>query len=167
MQDLVPHSVRSPEEPASLSGTPSFLSNSHIKLERHPSSDHRRLPQSSPSTNPVPLFTNIPSFPTGRTATQNTRKKRFTHPYAQPPPRTNPGRHQTFSGMSAHQYGNWSSNPVKYEQSEFTSGDPSFSQRRPSDDEQQLPYHFTSVSFCSPISGSYDASRVLIRIAQG
>lgn len=144
MQDLVPHSVRSPEEPTSLSGAPSFLSDPHIKLERHPSSDQWCLSQSSPSTNPIPPFTHIPSFPTGRTATQNTRKKRSAHPYTQPPPRASSRRHQTSSGMSAHQYGNWSSNPVKYEQSEFSSGDPSFSQRRSSDDDQQLSYHFTS-----------------------
>lgn len=167
MQDLVPHSIRSPEEPASLSGTPSFLSDSHIKLERHPSSDHRGLSQSSPSTNPIPPFTHIPSFPTGRTAIQNTRKKRSAHPYTQPPPRASSRRHQTSSGMSAHQYGNWSSNPVKYEPPEFPSGDPTFSQRGSSDDDQQLPYHFTSVSFCSRIRGGYDMSRVLIRITQG
>lgn len=152
MQDSAPHTVRSPEEPVSLSGPPSFLSYSPIKLERHSPSDFRCPSPSSPSNHPIPPFTHIPSFPTGRTATQTTRKKRSAHPYTQPPLRVSSGRRQISSGMSAPQYGNWSSNNVKYEQSEFPSGDPSLTQRRSSDGEQ--PYYFASVSDRSRIRGS-------------
>lgn len=154
MQDSVPHNVRSPEEPAALSGPPPFLSDSLIKLERHSPPHIQRHSPSSPSNHLTPSFPQTPSFTTGRATTTITRKNRSAHPYAQPPPRVSSGRRQTSSAMSAPHYGNWSSNTVKYEQSEFSSGDLSHAQRRSSDGDQQSSYYFASVSASAPISGS-------------
>ena len=151
MQDSVPHSVRSPEEPTPPSGPPSFLSDSLIKQERHSPSHNRCHSPSSPSNYPTHPLPPIPSFTAGRTATHNTRKKRSAHPYTHPPPRVTSGRRQTTSDMSAPHYTNWSSNTVKYEQSDFSSGDLSHAQRRSSDGDQQPPYYFASVSKSAPI----------------
>jgi hypothetical protein len=154
MQDFSPHNLRSPEEPATLSGPPSLLSDPLIKLERHSPSDIRRHSPPSPSNHPIPSFTNIPSFTSGRATTLNTRKKRSAHPYTQPLPRVTSGRRQPSSAMSAPHYGDWSSNTVKYEQPEFPSGGPSHAQRRSPDGDQQPPYYFASVSNFTRIRGS-------------
>ena len=152
MQDLVPHSARSPEEPTSLSGPNPLLPDSLIKLERHSPSDPLCHSPSSPSNHSIPSLTHIPSFPAGRTATPGARKKRSAFPYTHPPPRVSSGRRQSSSAMSAPHYGNWPSNSVKYEQSEYPSADLSHSQRRSSDGDQP-PYYFASVSAFTPISG--------------
>jgi len=152
MQDLVLHSARSPEEPTSLSGPNSLLPDSFIKLERHSPSDPLCHSPASPSNHSIPSLTHIPSFPTGRTATPGARKKRSAFPYTHPPPRVSSGRRQNYSAMSAPHYGNWPSNSVKYEQSEYPSEDLSHSQRRSSDGDQP-PYYFASVSTFTPISG--------------
>lgn len=154
MQDIVPHSARSPEELVTPSGPTSLPSDSLIKLERHSPSDLRCPSPSSPSSHPVPSFTQIPSFPSGRTAVLTTRKKRSAFPYTHPPPRVSSGRRLHSSSMSAPHYGNWPSNTVKYEQSEYPSGDPSHAQRRSSDGDQQPPYYFASVSDAARIRGS-------------
>ena len=148
MQDFVPPSARSPDESTPLSGSNPLLSDSLIKLERHSPSDLRCHSPSSPSTHSIPSFNRIPSFTSGRTSTPNTRKKRSTFPYANPPPRVSSGRRQNSSAMSAPHYGNWSSHTVKYEQSDYPSGDLSHAQRRSSDGDQ-TSYYFGSVSLCA------------------
>lgn len=153
MQDLVPHSARRPAEPALPSGSTSLPSASLIKLERHSPSELLRLP-SSPSNHPIPLFTHIPSFHSGRTPAPTTRKKRSAYPYTHPPPRDSSGSRQHSSPMSAPHYGNWSSNTAKYEQSEHPSGDLSHMQRKSSDGGQQPPYYSASVSDFARIRGS-------------
>lgn len=151
MQDFVPHSSRSPEEPTPLSGPSSLLPDSLIKLERHSPPDTLCLSPSSPSSQPIPSFTNIPSFTSGRTPTPTTRRKRTAYPYTNPPPRVSSGRRQSSSSMSAPHY-DWSSNAVKYEQPEYPSGDLSHTQRRASDGDQP-PYFFTPVSSFARIRG--------------
>lgn len=151
MQDFVPHSARSPEEPASPP-RPTVPSDSLIKLERHSPSDPWCPSLSSPSSHPIPSFTHIPSFSSGRTPTP-ARNKRSTYPYTHPPPRVSSGRRQHSSTMSAPHYGNWPSSTVKYEQSEYPSGDLAHIQRRTSDGDQ-APYYFTSVSNSARIRGS-------------
>jgi len=150
MQDIVPHCARSPEEPTTPSGPTSSPSDPLIKLERHSPSDLRCPSPSSPSRHPISSFTQIPSFPSGRTPTLTTRKKRAAFPYIHPPPRVSSGRRQDSSSMSAPHYGNWPSNTMKYEQS----GDLLHTQRRSSDGDQHSPYYFTSVSDVARIKGS-------------
>ena len=146
MQDPTPPTARSAEEQTPLSGPSSLPSDPLVQLERHSDPQDPQCPSSSsPSFHSISPFTHIPSFPTGRTATSNTRKKRSTRPYIQPP-RFSSGRRQTSSDMSAPQYGNWTSNPVKYEQSELSSGDLSQAQRESSDGDQRPLYYFASVS---------------------
>jgi len=152
MQDFAPHSARSPEELAPPSGLTTVPSDPLIKLERHSPLDLWCPSSSSPSNHPIPLFTHIPSFSSGRTPTL-TRKKRSAYPYTHPPPRVSSGRRQHSSVMSAPHYENWPSNTVKYEQSEYPSGDLAHVQRR-SSDGNQLPYCFTSVSDSAHIRGS-------------
>lgn len=154
MQDFVPHSARPPAEPDLPSGTTSLPSAPFIKLERHSPSELWR-PPSSPSNHPIPLFTHIPSFHSGRAPTPTTRKKRSAYPYTLPPPRDSSGSRQHSSAMSALHYGNWSSNTAKYEHSEHPSGDLSHMQRKSSDGGQQPPYYFVaSVSDSARIRGS-------------
>lgn len=151
MKVSVPHSARSPEEPAPLSSPLPFLSYPLIKRERHSPLDIRCPSPSSPSNYSAPSFPPIPSFTPARTATHNSRKKRSAYPYTQPTPRVSSGRRKTASAMSAHHYGSWSSNTAKYEQSEFSSAGPSHLQRRSPDGGQQPPYYFASVSTFAPI----------------
>lgn len=160
MQDIVPHSAGSPDEPSPLSGPDSLLPDSLVKLERHSPSDLWCPSPSPPSSQPISSFTHIPSFTSGRATTPAIRKKRSVNPYTHPPPRVSSGRRQNSSTMSAPHYGNWPSNPVKYEESEYPSGDLSHVQRRSSDGDQQSRYYFASVSIFAQIKG-----RVLIRVA--
>jgi len=147
MQDFIPHSARSPEEPALPSGSNSVPSDSLIKRERHSPSDLRCSSPPTPSSHPIPSFTRIPLFSSGRAPTLNTRKKRSSNPYAHPPPRVSSGRRQESSAMSALQYGNWPPNTVKYEESDYPPGDLSRTHRGSSDGDQQPPYYFAPVSF--------------------
>lgn len=147
MQDFVPYSTRSPEEPASPSGPTTVSSDPLIKLERHSPSDLWCPSPSSPSSHSLPSFTHTPSFSSGHIPT-SARKKRPVRPYIQPPPRVSSGRRQNSSAMSALHYGNWSSNTVKHEQSDLA-----HAQRRSSDDGQP-PYYFTPVSDSARIRGS-------------
>jgi hypothetical protein len=152
MQDSVPSSVRSPEELAPPSGLTTAPSDPPTKLERHSPSDFWCPSLSSPSNHPVPSFTHIPSFSSGRPPAP-TYKKRSAYPYTHPPPRVSSGRRQHSSAMSAPHYGNWPSDTVKYEQSGYTSEDLAQVQRRSSDGDQP-PYYFTSVSDSARIRGS-------------
>lgn len=152
MQDFAPHSARSPEELVPPSGFTTVPSDSLIKLERHSPSNLWCPSSSSLSSRPIPLFTHIPSFSSGRTPTL-THKKRSAYPYTHPPPRVSSGRRQDSSVMSAPHYENWPSNIVKYEQSEYPSGDLAHAQRRSSDGNQP-PHYFTSVSDSVHIRGS-------------
>ena len=153
MQEIVSPSVRSPEEIIPLSGPSSLLSDT-IKLERHSPADLSCPSSSSPSRNPIPSLNHIPSFTSGRLPSTNIRKKCSAYPYTQPPARVSSGRRETVSAMSAPHYGNWSSNTVKYEQSEFPSEGLPQAQRRSSDSDQQQPYYFASVSDFASIRGS-------------
>lgn len=147
MQDLIPHSARSPEEPVSLSGSNSLLPDPLIKPERHPPSERWCHSPSSPSSPPISSSTRIRSFTFDRAA-PNTRKKRPAFPYTHPPPRLSSGRRQHPPPMSTPHYGNWSStssNTVKYGQPEYPSGDLLHMQRRSSDGDQPS-YYFASVS---------------------
>ena len=142
MQNVVPHSARSPEVPAPSSGPTSVPSGPLVKLERHSPSYLRCLSPPSPSGRPFPSFTHIPSFASGRAPTLTGRKKRSAHPYTHPPLRVSC---QHSSVMSAPHYGNWPSDTVKDEQSECSSKDLAHVQRRASDGDQPS-YHFTPVS---------------------
>jgi len=163
MQDLVPHSTRSPEEPTLPSWPNSRPSDPLIKRKRHSPSDLRCPSPSSHSGHPIPSFTHIPSFSSGRTPTLKTCKKRSSRLYARPPPCVSSGRRQDSSAMSAPHYGDWPSNTVKYKQSEYPSGDLSRIQRGSSDDDRQPPYYLAPVSiFQCAHQRRCDVCRVLI-----
>ena len=161
MQNLSPHSAGSPEEPTPPSGSNPPLSDPLVKPERHPPSDPPCHSPSSPSLDPIPTPTHIPSLTSGPTPTPTTRKKRSAFPYIRPPPRVSSGRRQNSSAMSAPQYGNWPSNTVKYEQSDYPSGDPSYTQRRTSDGDQP-PYFFAPVSILVRIGGGVTLTPVAL-----
>ena len=152
MQDLFPHSARSPEEPASPSG-PTVSSDPLIKLEHRSPSDLWCPSPSSPCSHSLPSFTHTPSFSTGHIPT-SARKKRSVRPYIHPPPRVSSRRRQNSSAMSAPHYGNWPSSTVKHAKSDLA-----HTQQRSSGDDKP-PYYFTPVSGSARIRGG-----VLMRIA--
>jgi len=152
MQDFLPHSARSLEEPASPSGLTTVSSDPLIKRERHSLPDLWCPSPSSPSSHPLSSFTHTSSFSSGHIPSP-TRKNRSVRPYIHPPPRVSSGSRKNSSAMPAPHYENWSSDTTKYEQSDLA-----HVRRRSSDD--QPPYYFTPVSDSARIRGS-----VLMRIA--